>query len=122
MERIRKVFAKNFKIARKKSGLSMRQLAPLLKTTHISISLWENGKALPQEQFIDKIAEVLKVDSDWLLGIKSESDQFSSQLSNMPSLDTVNIPISDAWMIDLVNADEDKKEAMRKIWLAVKKL
>jgi transcriptional regulator with XRE-family HTH domain len=72
MQRLKNTFSKRLKIARKQSGLSLRKLAPLVGTTYVSLNLWENGKAFPQERFIYKISEVLDVSSDWLLGFDNE--------------------------------------------------
>lgn len=62
------LFPHRLKEARERSGLTSRELAPLVNTTYVSISIWENGKAFPRDEFIYSLAEVLNVEVDWLLG------------------------------------------------------
>jgi len=100
---VKRVFSENFKIARKNAGLSMRKLADMIGTTTQSVFLWENGKALPQEHFMKRISEVLKVDYEWLIGID------------------IGRKI-DYWIYELINADDKKKEAMKTIWQTIKNL
>ena len=72
LERIKSELPKRLREARKASGLTLRELAPKVGTTYVSINLWETGKAFPSDRFIIKLSEVLEVDVDWLLGFDRE--------------------------------------------------
>ena len=52
---------------RKERGLTQQQLANKLKITDKAVSKWERGLSLPDVSLIKKIANVLDVDSSYLL-------------------------------------------------------
>ena len=56
---------------RKEKGLTQQQLASKLKITDKAVSKWERGLSLPDVSLIKKIANVLDVDSSYLLSFCS---------------------------------------------------
>lgn len=65
-------FSKRLQGAIWKSGLSNREIA---KRAHISRGLlyaYLNGQSTPTGENLMRLCDVLKVSSDWLLGLKKE--------------------------------------------------
>lgn len=105
MESEKKRFCENLREARKKSHLTMRELAKLIHSNHNSVYKWENGNGFPKEDTLHKIAEVLEVDVEWLIGagmgVKGQPEK---------------------WLCEIQNAPADKQEAIKKIWFTIMKL
>lgn len=117
MQKMKANFARNFKSARQQSGIPIRAFADLVGTTYVSINLWEHGKAFPKDHYIPIIAEVLQVNENWLLGLENEPNEVSH--SPIPAVNTPNI---DSWIRDMMQADEEKQKAMKKIWFSIRNL
>ena len=66
-------FSTILKELRTEKGLPQSSLAELLGITQDSISLWENGKRIPDTQYLVKLADIFSVATDYLLG---RSDDF----------------------------------------------
>ncbi len=64
-----KVFCERLKSLRKENKLSQPGLAEKLGVSKGMISLWENGINEPTISNLIKLAEVLNVSSDYMLGI-----------------------------------------------------
>lgn len=62
------VIGKNIKEKRIEQGLSQQTLAQLIGVTHASISYWENGINIPNVLDVWKIADVLNISIDELIG------------------------------------------------------
>lgn len=60
--------ARNIRHYRKKRGLSQKQLADKLFVTAQNVSKWETGKSAPDLDNLCKLAEILEVSTDSLLG------------------------------------------------------
>ena len=58
----------NIKQARINVNFSQQQLATLVGVTQKTISRWENGEVEPAKDDLEKIADVLCVSTDYLLG------------------------------------------------------
>ena len=65
-----KVFAVNLRNARKGKGLSQKELAEKLYLSTQAVSKWERGEALPDIYHVCRIAQVLGVSVDRLLGVE----------------------------------------------------
>lgn len=61
----------NLKIIREKKGISQAQLAMMLGVTQGSVSAWETGRWEPSIDMIRKIAQILDVTVDELIGAES---------------------------------------------------
>lgn len=62
------VFLRRFYLARKQSGLSQRQLARALNLPHSQVARWETIPSVPRQATLARLAEVLGVSADWLIG------------------------------------------------------
>lgn len=69
-----KNFYENLKKARLNNGLSQAQLAELLGVAKSTYSMYESGKREPNIQTIRKIADILGVSVDELLGMDEICD------------------------------------------------
>ena len=69
------VFPERLKEMRQKSGLTQQEVADLININRGSYSNWENGKREPNFDNLIKLAELLNVSVDKLLGVKIEDNQ-----------------------------------------------
>ena len=65
-------FNENLKNAREKRGLSQKEVAEGIGVAKSTYSLYESGNREPNVQTIKKIADLLNVSADDLLGINEE--------------------------------------------------
>lgn len=78
--------------ARKKRGLTQRQLADMIGAKHNSISDWENNKNKPDPNTIELLMKALDIDANSLLGwdnkedIKSDAKELASEILNNPKI------------------------------------
>lgn len=73
-------FNENLKEARLKSGLSQKDLSENIGVAKSTYSLYESGKREPNVDTIKKIASVLNVSADMLLGIDDEPVTIAAHL------------------------------------------
>ena len=64
-------FGANLKKARKRCGLTQRQLAELIGAKHNSVSNWETGQNEPDTQTICKLCDTLSITANDLFGATS---------------------------------------------------
>lgn len=62
------MFSENLKNARKNAGYSQKELAKLLFVSQQAVAKWEVGTSTPSPEMLSKIAELLNVSSDYILG------------------------------------------------------
>lgn len=65
-------FNENLKAARERKGISQKDMAESIGVAKSTYSLYESGNREPNVQTIKKIADVLNVSADELLGITEE--------------------------------------------------
>lgn len=65
-------FNENLKNAREKRGLSQKDVAEKIGVAKSTYSLYESGNREPNVQTIKKIADLLKITADELLGLDEE--------------------------------------------------
>lgn len=65
-------FGKKLRRLRKQKHLTQRQLADLIGVQHTIISFYELGDRVPSPEVIVKLASVLHVSSDYLLGLEKK--------------------------------------------------
>lgn len=65
-------FNENLKYAREQKGLSQKEVSEKIGVAKSTYSLYESGNREPNVQTIKKIADVLGVSADELLGIDSD--------------------------------------------------
>ena len=66
------MLGKNIKAFRKKKGFSQETLAQELFVVRQTVSKWEKGQSVPDAEMIEKLAEVLDVSVNDLLGKEIE--------------------------------------------------
>lgn len=65
-------FNENLRIARERKGISQKEMAENIGVAKSTYSLYESGNREPNVQTIKKIADILNVSADELLGIDDE--------------------------------------------------
>ena len=65
-------FNENLKTARERRGISQKDMAEQIGVAKSTYSLYESGNREPNVQTIKKIADVLNVSADELLGLDEE--------------------------------------------------
>ena len=65
---MKNTIGKSIKEKRIEQGLSQQSLANMIGVTHASISYWENGVNIPNVFDVWKIADVLNISIDELVG------------------------------------------------------
>lgn len=52
---------------REKNGILQKELADMMGVNYVSVSKWENGKASPSEENLQKLAEILHCEPEKIL-------------------------------------------------------
>lgn len=52
---------------REKNGILQKELADMMGVNYVSVSKWENGKASPSEENLQKLAEILHCEPEEIL-------------------------------------------------------
>lgn len=63
--------ADRIKNLREQNGYTQSALAKHLSITRASVNAWEMGISVPSTQYIVELANIFKVSTDFLLGVKS---------------------------------------------------
>jgi transcriptional regulator with XRE-family HTH domain len=85
--------------ARKARGLSQADLGKLARVTRSAVSFWEAGKALPEMQRAELIANILQISVDWLLTGEGKAPHFAKQkkVGKGKEERTIELPVSSTW-------------------------
>ncbi len=70
--------AKIIKAERTSKNLTQNEVATLLGVTQDSISLWENGRRIPDTQYLKELCKIFDISADYLLGLE---DDFGERVS-----------------------------------------
>ncbi len=84
------MFQNNLRSLRKKSGLSQEELGIRLNTVRQTISKWENGVSVPDAETLVKLAEILDVSVNELLGTDIKPDEMNDKAVIAEQLARVN--------------------------------
>ena len=89
------MLSENLKTLRKQKGFSQEELAVRVNVVRQTISKWEKGLSVPDADTIVKLAEVLEVSVNEILGeeikdVTNHSD-IASQLTNLNALIAIQI-------------------------------
>ena len=76
----KKLAGKNIHKMRVLHDLSQESLAKAVGVKRCGVANWENGRYYPSEQAVDRMAQLFKVDRDYLLGEKSLRYELSNVL------------------------------------------
>lgn len=71
-------FNENLKLARERKGLSQKDVAEKIGVAKSTYSLYESGNREPNVQTIKKIADLLKITADELLGLDEPSQTIAA--------------------------------------------
>lgn len=66
-------FNENLRIARERRGLTQKEMSEQIGVAKSTYSLYESGNREPNVQTIKKIADVLNVSADELLGLENDA-------------------------------------------------
>lgn len=72
-------FGERLRAEREKQGYSQKQFAEALGITPTRLNYWEKDKREPDVLNIKKILSILKIDSDYLLGIDRSDNNFTEE-------------------------------------------
>jgi transcriptional regulator with XRE-family HTH domain len=72
--------------ARERSGISQAQLAKILGTTQPAIAYWERNAANLRSDVLAKIAQILEVSTDEILGIRAPRQTLSKPIGKARQL------------------------------------
>ena len=75
MDNIKKIIGENITELRKQNGYTQQDLANLLVYSDKSISKWERGESTPDIEVLLKIAELFKVDINYLITPLSDEEK-----------------------------------------------
>ena len=68
------MLSENIKMIRKNKGLSQEELAVKINVVRQTVSKWEKGHSVPDAEMLVRLAEVLQVSVNELLGVNCNSD------------------------------------------------
>jgi transcriptional regulator with XRE-family HTH domain len=65
------IFSKRIKELRILNNLTQKELAELLGISYSAVGQWESGRNTPTAKMLEKIADILKTDVNYLLGTET---------------------------------------------------
>lgn len=65
--------AERVKLLREQANMTQTDLSKRLGITRSSVNAWEMGISVPSTQYIVELANIFKVSTDYLLGVKTSS-------------------------------------------------
>lgn len=84
-------FANRIIELRKQKGLSQKELGEILGVSNKAVSKWENGESMPKTSTMIKLAEILGIDGNELIGFEAiKGDEADSRQIEIDKLKTEN--------------------------------
>ena len=77
-------FGERLRIARQSQGLTQQQLAELIGVSRSTVAMWETGEHQPDLDTVSKLATILKVSVDFLLGKTEDPTSLEQRLKDQP--------------------------------------
>lgn len=103
------MIGEQIKTARKAKGVSQEELAVRLGVVRQTVSKWENGMSVPDADVLIKIAELLDVPVNQLLGIEPESGSVQDMAGELARL---NKELAAKIQKEKLRAELDKKRGV----------
>lgn len=75
------MFNENLKILRKSKGFTQEELAIKVNVVRQTVSKWEKGLSVPDAEVLQKIADVLDVGVDELLGAEIKQENSKNEIA-----------------------------------------
>lgn len=75
------MFNENLKILRKSKGFTQQELAIKVNVVRQTVSKWEKGLSVPDAEVLQKIADVLDVGVDELLGAEIKQENSKNEIA-----------------------------------------
>ena len=100
-------FHVNLREARKSTGMTQKEVAEKVGVARSTYALYETGERSPDVEVVKKLAEVLNVSGDYLIGSKTVTMKYTALFEKMRrryGLERLN-----AYMEALEKLNEDKK-------------
>lgn len=110
---------------RKKKRMTQEELAFKVNLTKAAISNYENGHSTPSNETLVAIADVLDLDTDYLLG-RTDKPRSLDRINDFDEKEQaefeafINNPEHGIFFKDYLSAPEERREEMRKIWLILR--
>ncbi len=110
---------------RKKKRMTQEELAFKVNLTKAAISNYENGHSTPSNETLVAIADVLDLDTDYLLG-RTDKPRTLDRINDFDEKEQaefeafINNPEHGIFFKDYLSAPEERREEMRKIWLILR--
>ena len=94
------MIGEKIKELRERNKLTQSDLAKLLNITRSSVNAWESGLSAPSTQYIAELARILKVSTDYLLGLNNTAT------ISVTGLDTIEVGL----LVETANKFRDNRE------------
>ena len=94
------MIGEKIKELRERNKLTQSDLAKLLYITRSSVNAWESGLAAPSTQYIAELARILKVSTDYLLGLNNTAT------ISVTGLDTIEVGL----LVETANKFRENRE------------
>ena len=114
------IFSTRIRDLRKKSGLSMEQLAKELGITKSRVNMWENNGTVPRMNTLLELAKFFDVSTDYLLGndddssISVENARLSYLQRNLSKLSEADLEKAEGMLkavfMDIFNDEDDEDD------------
>lgn len=103
------VFSERLKQARASTKMTQAQLGGMCKLSSTSIAAYENGQKVPRITTAAKLASVLNVSLDWLMGLDDKQSQHPRTLGDCARLlvDMVTFIVGEYWLLSIDNYMEN---------------
>jgi len=80
------MFSENLKTLRKQKGMSQEMLAQRLNVVRQTVSKWEKGLSVPDAEMLMRLAELLEVSVEELLGEKIQDEHEVNEIASQLAL------------------------------------
>ena len=94
------MIGEKIKELRERNKLTQSDLAAVLNITRSSVNAWESGLSAPSTQYIAELARILKVSTDYLLGLNNTAT------ISVTGLDTIEVGL----LVETANKFRENRE------------